>query len=380
MKKILFILGLTLAVGLFLCVPARALITRDKTWIEEVLTYGDLNDEFDNALDEIKANKDRILGDDVETSGDYSGHDHEGTNGVQLDTNAIVDDAIKAKHIDDGAITADGILDGTIATADIADDAIDANKIADATQSYIEAIETVRTKVVYSDTDTITLRGARYAHVGTTTQMVYWGNAITFDLGSAGDNGDSSDLNNDDWHYIYLDDSAIDSKGTAVIDANQILNHTTEPSWSVAKKGWYANTNDRCIFAVRTNGSAQIEEFTHSGDFVQYASYEVDHGGDVTTTFTDVTLTLPSFCTKASCNTLYSYTGVDPDDTGAFYRTNGESGFGHYIGSVAVDSAKSVVFINVLTDTNQVIEIKDLATSTNALYIYTQGWYLPTGM
>ena len=379
MKKILFILGLTLAVGLFLCVPARALITRDKTWIEEVLTYGDLNDEFDNALDEIKANKDRILGDDVETSGDYSGHDHEGTNGVQLDTNAIVDDAIKAKHIDANAIVAGAISSNAVEAGDLADDAVEAGDMSDGAAFYLGTFETVRTKAIYSDADTITLRGARYAHIGTTTQMVYWANAITFDLGSGGDNGDSGDLNNNDWHYIYLDDSSIVTKGTAVIDANQIINKTTEPSWSVAKRGWYSG-NDRCIFAVRTNGSSQIEEFTHSEDFVQYASYEADNEGGITTTFTDVTLTLPSFCTKASCNAKYYYTGVGPNDTDAYYRTNRESGSGHSIGSVDADLTQSNTFINVLTDTNQVIEIKDLATSTNALYIYTQGWYLPTGM
>jgi len=47
-----------------------------------------------------------------------------------------------------------------------------------------------------------------------------------------------------DHHYIYIDDSASTSGGIpTIIDA------TTEPTWSDAKKGWYSG-NDRCIGSV----------------------------------------------------------------------------------------------------------------------------------
>ena len=59
----------------------------------------------------------------------------------------------------------------------------------------------------------------------------------------------------EDWHYVYIDDSASSYPTPIIIDS------TTEPSWSDAKLGWY-NGDDRCIGVIWSpTDSATILEF-----------------------------------------------------------------------------------------------------------------------
>jgi|GEM_PF-2323874 len=59
----------------------------------------------------------------------------------------------------------------------------------------------------------------------------------------------------EDWHYIYIDDSASSYPTPTIIDS------TTEPAWSDSKLGYY-NGDDRCIGVVwSSSGSATLDQF-----------------------------------------------------------------------------------------------------------------------
>lgn len=67
----------------------------------------------------------------------------------------------------------------------------------------------------------------------------------------------------EDFHYIYIDDSASAYPAVTIIDA------VGEPAWSDAKQGWY-NGNDRCIGVVYSeSGSATVVEFLHEDGFIR---------------------------------------------------------------------------------------------------------------
>jgi len=109
----------------------------------------------------------------------------------------------------------------------------------------------VRPFFQWGTTTTIILNsGFRYLHEGTTTQMVY-GEDVTYT---------KSGTTADTWYYLYLDDSAIVTSGSAVITASQLTESTTAPTFNSTKQTWY-NGNDRCIFAWRNDGSGNIWPF-----------------------------------------------------------------------------------------------------------------------
>ena len=64
----------------------------------------------------------------------------------------------------------------------------------------------------------------------------------------------------EDFHYIYIDDSASSYPTPTIIDS------TNEPAWSDAKQGWYYGY-DRCIGVVwSASGSATILKFENNKD------------------------------------------------------------------------------------------------------------------
>jgi len=236
-----------------------------------------------------------------------------------------------------------------------------------------------RSRFSYSDADTIIILPGVYFHDGTTRQTVFWDAAITFNLGPGGSNGLSDALGADEWHYIYLDDSAIITQASPELDAGCFLNDTTAPTWSDAKHGWY-NGSDRCIFAVLTDGSNNILEFFHDGgDLVYYAGFVHDRDSeDLDVAWTDVTLTIPAFCRRAQV-LLESYY-VDGTVT-LMWRTNGQTdGVGHHVGISAVGSELSSNTFPVITDSNLKIEIRHSAAGGNTAVVYTDGWYFPVGI
>lgn len=236
-----------------------------------------------------------------------------------------------------------------------------------------------RSKFVCTSDTVLNIGPGVYFHDGTTRQTVFWDAALAFTLGSGGSNAASEDLGASEWHYIYLDDSAIVTKGGPELDNTCILNNTTAPTWSDAKHGWY-NGSDRCIFAIYSDGdSDQLEFFHDGGGYVVFAAQVDDRSSaGLSNTYTDVTLTIPGFSTKAFVLLSSSY--VDAD-TSLIWRTNGQTATnGHYSGTVTAGTTYSMTNAVVLTDSAQTIEVKHSAATTNTGGVSTHGFYLPTGM
>jgi hypothetical protein len=245
-----------------------------------------------------------------------------------------------------------------------------------------------RSNFIWKDTDEIYIGSGVYHHSGTTDQMVYWNSILTFQLGSAGSNSASDDLGNNEWHYIYIDDSAVVTAGTNVLTASEFLNDTTAPTYSYTKHGWY-NGNDRCIFAILTSASAQIVEFFHDGgNCVRHSPFrtcgttsKTDYdfiAEDIDTTFTDMYLPIPGFSIKA--NVLFA--GIYSDGNSVMYwRTNGATdGNGNYIMTVRSDDAFGYRQVLVFTDSSGIIEVKYDASNANTITGSVTEWYFPVGI
>jgi hypothetical protein len=237
-----------------------------------------------------------------------------------------------------------------------------------------------RSDFAYSSTTAISIGTGSYFHDGTTRQTVFWDTAITFTLGSGGSNSDSDDLGASEWHYIYLDDSAIVTQASPELDADCFSNDTTAPTWSAAKHGWYSGS-DRCIFAVITNASSQIIKWYHAGDYVQFDvnPQPVTTNTTQPATWTDMSaLTMPGFARKGRVTFTMKY--VDSANSFMFWRTNGSSSDGYdtnVIGIVSSDATRSTTVTDVITDSSALIEVKGVAD--NAYTCYQNGWYLPNG-
>jgi hypothetical protein len=249
------------------------------------------------------------------------------------------------------------------------------------TKEYVENALTglvVRPTFTHVSDTSISMSSFRYHHDGTTQQEVKIESSVTFILGSGGSNSGSTDLGASEQHYIYLDDTAIITQGASLLDADCFINNKTAPTWSHTKNGLY-NGADRCIFAVSTDGSSDILEFTHSGDAVYFADMitSVD-SNTLGTSWTDLAMDFPGFCTRGIATFYYRYV----DTTSAMYwRTNGQTGTtGHACAYVSAASAVAMETLDVVTDSAQKIEIKASGAGTEAHTVYTQGWYFPEGM
>jgi len=228
-----------------------------------------------------------------------------------------------------------------------------------------------RAKFIYKDTDEIYINGGVYIHRGTTNQIVYWDSQLTYQFTSLGVS---------DWSYLYIDDSDLVTDGTNVITAARLTDSTTEPTWSDSKKGWY-NGEDRCIFAVLTNGSSEILEFFHDGDHVSFSEYiislvqtDIDPAD-----WLDVTLSAPKFTTKVQA-TVYSLF-VD-NGTTVYYRTKDRQvgTYGHIVHVITALIVNAATTLTVTTNGSQIIEIEHGTAGACTSGVYTDGWYLPLGI
>lgn len=323
-------------------------IAANKTWEEEVLTPADLNDEFTHYRNLIKNNKDMIIGDEAEGTG-YAGHDHEGENGVQLGTDAL----------EDLAVSGDKIANSTITSGKLS-----------AELNQFMYMREQRAPFTWSSVTAILIGGARYLHLGTTDQIVYWSEELTLNF---------TGLGNSDWYYIYLDDSAIVAADTNELTADEIIYSTTEPAWSDEKLGWY-NGSDRCIFAVLTNGSGEILAFYHDGDSVLYDLYiaDLDQVDISSIAWTTVTITIPSFCRKAEVT--FRYDNSNGTIEIMQWRTKGSASVGHR--AIGVSTTDDVVHntCTIIVNSDLQIEVMDSDVTNNKAYCFTDGWFFPIGM
>jgi len=237
--------------------------------------------------------------------------------------------------------------------------------------------------------DSILIHPGAYRHVGTVTQTVYWDSNIAFIFGSGGSNSDSDDLANSKWFLLFLDDSAIQTAGVATITASELVamnedNVTVEES----NHGYYeeTETEDRCIGAFLTDGSANILEIFHEGNEVIHNADAIADltDSDIDTTWTDVTLSIPPFC-RGALVTIKLYC-TNQTNTIAMWRTNGQKGTtGKYgPGNNTTDGGANTDFMYnttpVITDTEQIIEIVNSAGGAAVTSVYTDGYILPKGM
>ncbi len=184
-------------------------------------------------------------------------------------------------------------------------------------------------------------------------------------------------------YNVYLDYSAITS-GTTLTNAafRYVLEDTEVATWNDTYRGWYSDTttDDKCIFGFYADGSNTMDEFFHDGDLVLYADAITVGPTGIDPTFADWTaFTMPSFARKAPVFFFWLYDNVD---TVAYWITKGQTGTtGHPIGSVKdAIGAYCNVNIDVITDANQLIQVKETDASTNTLTTYQNGWYFPIGM
>ena len=252
-----------------------------------------------------------------------------------------------------------------------------------------------RSKFRWKDADEIYIGAGAYHHSGTSEQFLYWNSELTFHLESTGTNALSNDLSTGEWHYIYIDDSAVITQASALLDNDCFINSTTAPAYSSTKHGWYpatttnnVTTSDRCVFAVWSDGSAEILEFFHDGgDFITYATNRTPLGWDDTKTGTyadlDMADYMPVFSTRASIQMLLE---VKTSDAAvyAYWRTNGQTDTtGQILGGlerIGTDQIAAFAGTNVITDSSQVIEIKLSRDGADLILINIIGWYFPQGM
>jgi len=150
---------------------------------------------------------------------------------------------------------------------------------------------TVPTKFTYSATDAIVLAPARYHLEGATEQIVKWDANITYSFIALG---------TDDWSYLYIDDSAVQTEGTNIISNTELIDNVSEPSWSATKLGYY-NGADRCIGAFKTNGADELLLFYNPRPgYIELATAITLTSGPAA-----ITLDAPSFASSAmiQCNT-----------------------------------------------------------------------------
>jgi hypothetical protein len=232
----------------------------------------------------------------------------------------------------------------------------------------------------YGSTTTISIRAGAYHHAGASEQMLYWDSALTFTAGSGGSNVWSTNLGASQTHYLYIDDTAVVSLGSALLTAAEFMNSTTAPTWSSTKHGWYKG-QDRCIFSFTTNGSSQIEEFYHDGgDMVFYADEVLDlTSTDIDLTWTAVLLTIPAFARLAYCFAENDAALQSNQPTKHFkWRTTGQAGTGGHRLITDKDSQAAVFW--ALTDNSLYIDIVNTDSDTDKISIRTGGWGFPRGM
>jgi len=204
-----------------------------------------------------------------------------------------------------------------------------------------------------------------------------WVSGLTFVTGSGGSNANSTDLGASERHYLYIDKSVMGSNTT--LTAAMFINTTTAPTWSNPLGGWYTGS-DRCIFSFTTDGSSNIVEFFHDGgDYVPYADQIEDlTATDIDTTWTDVTLSIPVFATKANV-TFEVLSGAA--SMKAKWRTNGQTGTtGHVAVSVLAVSRPGAAQADVITDSSQVIEVVSSVSDDGTIAALLNGWYFGRGM
>lgn len=123
----------------------------------------------------------------------------------------------------------------------------------------------------YVDTDTITITPGAYLLYGTggINRVMYNNTDLTFDFGPGGSNVASTALPTSGNIYLYLDESVCIAQRSQELTAGCFVANTTAPTWNDANRQWL-NGNDRCVWGIPTDSSANIFPFAQNGSRVDY--------------------------------------------------------------------------------------------------------------
>lgn len=251
----------------------------------------------------------------------------------------------------------------------------------------------IRPMFTYESTTSITITDFRYHHDGTSEQIVKNDTTLTYVFESGGSNASSDDFGTSEWHYLYIDDSAVVAKGTAVISETELINCTTAPTWSASKGGWYgtgvgvATTNDRCIGAFYVDSGGDLAEFWHDGSKeIGVSVIGIMSETNVGTGYSKaVSYRAPSFCQmvvamikgRPNNNVSVAY---------LFSRPDGSTVVGQRVGHAYRDGGDTRVWtsfntVHIHTDSSQATEIACSTVDPDAKWtIWQEGWFLPRGM
>jgi hypothetical protein len=239
----------------------------------------------------------------------------------------------------------------------------------------------------WASTSSITLSTARYHHNGTTEQIVKWDSALTYTFGSGGSNADSTNLDASEWHYLYIDDSALSG---STITAARLINVTTAPTWNESELGWYGSAtgnleaNDKCIGAFYSNASSQLDKFYQCDNKITW-DVETEIVGSVTSSFADKTARAPAFAIDQRIECV-AYCSKAGNSGNWYWRHNDQTdSTGHIIGycfNFGSGDGKFVYTVNnfePVIDSTQVFEVK-AGGSDSTSFINQVAYYLPRGM
>lgn len=240
----------------------------------------------------------------------------------------------------------------------------------------------------YSSTTAITLNGFRYHHNGSSEQILKNDTTITFTFGSGGSNSSSSNLGaTGEWHYLYIDDSAVVTAGTTTVSASELLNSTVAPAWDADQLGWYPSsstgnvqTTDRCIGAFYVNTSSQIDIFYHDGGNEIMWDNPVTVFSSLNTSYAAKTFRLPAYGVRQKAQATFYVT----QKTHTVYAKLGTND--QIISTGRSDTSgdnqsrgKNTMTRTYICDTSNQVSFKD-SDGSNTEYLYQLSYYLPQGM
>lgn len=241
-----------------------------------------------------------------------------------------------------------------------------------------------RMEMEYNSTASIKIKPGAYmlySSDGSIDRVMYNNAELTFTFGSGGSNAGSDALPTSGMIYLFLDESVCKAQASRALVAGCFIGLTTAPTFSNTKKQWL-NSNDRCVWGIPTDSSANIRLFYQDKTKIDYRNvdnaYDVANGVDIDTAWVPLTVDIPAFSVDAIISLLVYNSGSAVTFDNALYRVTGSSDTGNRI--LHGHDLSEFVITNVKTSIGQQIDIKFGASDTDVLYSQTYGFSLPSGM
>jgi hypothetical protein len=226
------------------------------------------------------------------------------------------------------------------------------------------AVGTQELKVQWTSTSSLTIGSGKIEINGTVYELA---SSVTLNV---------TGLSTSTWYYVYVTGGLNSTLGLSNISYS-----TTAPTLSESKKGYYNGTAVRCIGAFYSDGSSNVLEFSVSGLDVYWDESFSDHDDNTPSdTWTDQALTVPLLGDGViHAHVMFYLNRAGSSDSTVYYRKNGSSGGGNYIGYLADANGRyQSVTATVPVDATGKIETKfGTADATNQLAVYNRGFRYP---